>query len=251
MPEQMTVFEFAGAIRSGRFLPGDAVCYAYGSPSVLARGIRRVQRRALTDLLAGSDDPEAIAEVAEAYCGYTHAGMIEDCLDTLEMTSPRARRAAWTECLQPGTSILVVRPRLPALAAPQFAPVGLDWAIRAKSLRHAVRTMDEQVGTAYPWRELLTYWFSSLPGAIAAPHFAEHFRDHRRNVCSGAVWAAWVSAGAVTPASWQDAMPESWYPARMAMDREYLECVACMTCTEDCRGCTPAPLEQASKEKGR
>ena len=86
----------------------------------------------------------------------------------------------------------------------------------------------------YPWRELLTYWFATLPNAIAADHFAEYFRNRDRNVCSGAMWQAWVnadcfsvSAGA-TPAddTSRTQYPEAWYPARMAVDEVYLRRVA-------------------------
>lgn len=232
--ETMSGRQVVRAIRAGRFLPGDAVCYRYARPSLLAQMIRRVQRRALRDLydldrparLPAEDEwlqevigvTPRLAEMIEDAAGYTHVGMILDAARSVEMTSPRARCIAWDEVLTPGDRIRIVRPR----------ERDTDGTPLCARLAESARLAEELAlrRQRYPWREILTYWLSSLPGALSAPHFVDYFRNARRDVCSGTVWTAWRQSGAVSALSEGDSMPEAWYPARMASDRLYLVQVA-------------------------
>jgi hypothetical protein len=231
---------FQALIGAGEIRAGDAVLYCYGRQNPLSWAIRRVQVRALRDLLRQPQSPEEIAAraaqgeegdrtdrsdrtdllVGTGAC-WTHAGMVVDAGISAEMTSPRARLITWEKRLQVGDRLLVVRPQSASEKQMQFATENME-----KLVDHRTR---------YPWRELLTYWFSTLPAAIAAPHFAEHFLDHRRDVCSGAIWKAWWDEGAVE-ADGGDSMPESWYPGRMAIDTKYLHRVAEVTIVEDGKG---------------
>lgn len=222
MPERLTVGQFQDAIRTGRFLPGDAVLYWYPRRNPVQWGIRRTQEHALRDLVAGSDDAEALAQLDHAIgvaSQYTHAGMIRNAAASAEMTSPRARLISWSDRLRPGYRLLVVRPRAPETEATAFA------------LRQASAEMLELAchRAPYPYSEALAYWFASWPAKLAGRHFAEVFRDRERDVCSGAVWEAWASAGCIAPEG-LDARSEAWYPGRMAWDavieRRYLECIA-------------------------
>jgi hypothetical protein len=250
--ERLTIAEFQAAIRAGRFVPGDAVLYCWRRPTPLAWGIRRAQVRALADLVGlgkqgtngtyathgtyGGDAEELADWQAEAAARigaaahYTHAGMIVDAEISAEMTSPRARLITWADRLRVGDRLLVVRPvgcASSPCAALRRNPGPAEAGTPNPAMQAAAAAMTELArgGTRYPWRELLTYWFATLPHAIAADHFAEYFCDRERNVCSGAIWDAWVDARAVDPLG-DDEMPEAWYPGRMAMDGKYLRRVA-------------------------
>lgn len=234
--ERMSVAEFRQAIRDGRFCPGDAVLYCYGRQNPLSWAIRRVQVRALRDLLGTQKwdrteltdrtDPtelqdwqaEAEQRIADA-ARYTHAGMVVDAEISAEMTSPRARLITWERRLRVGDRLLIVRP-ISAGATPADHSSRLQDA--AAEMIDLAAGGDSSRAQHYPWRELLTYWFSSVPRAIAAEHWAEIFEDHERNVCSGAIWDAWCCARLVDGVTDGDAMPESWYPGRMALDERYL-----------------------------
>lgn len=213
---------FQALIHARIVLRGDGVLYCWGRQTPLSWAIGRVQRRALADLADGglpaaqeAESPVSAgatpADPSSRAQHYTHAGMVVDAELSVEMTAPRARLIAWSRRLRVGDRLLIVRPRLALEGRMRYAAQGMISMARA--------------GVRYPWRELLTYWFRALPGAIAAPHFAEHFRDHRRNVCSGAIWEHWWEEGAVE-AEGGDAMPESWYPGRMACDTRYVHRVA-------------------------
>jgi len=208
--------EFAEGTTDGMLWPGDCVLFAYVRRGPVQWGIRRVQERALRDLIAGSDEPEAIAELEPTLldcAAYTHAGMVLPGGHGAEMTSPRARAFRWAQRLRPGMGLYIVRP---------LRSSGHEMNLRAR-LSQAAAEMSEVAlrHDPYPLRELLAYWFASLPGALAAPHFVEHFRDRHRDVCSGTVWTCWRMAGAVAPRSEGDSMPEAWYPGRMAWDAAY------------------------------
>ena len=237
--ERMSVLEFQQAIRNGRFIPGDAVLYAYGRPTPLSWAIARVQRRALADLLGGGGEPDgsdrsdrsdlsdAAARIADS-ARYTHAGMVVDAEISAEMTAPRARLVTWGRRLRAGDRLLIVRPGQTGNC--QFAKVDralVSPVARVRDLQAAAAAMIDLAaqGRRYPWRELLTYWFSALPGALAAPHFAAYFVSNERDVCSGAIWTSWMDAQCVRPAG-GDLLPEAWYPGRMALDETYLHRVA-------------------------
>lgn len=238
MPDRLTIPEFQAAIRAGRFQPGDAVLYRWGRRSPLAWAIARVQRRALVDLLDGA----RMAEVEEA-AEYTHAGMVVDAEVSAEMTSPRARMIAWPRRLRAGDTLRIVRPVVHDVdAAGGYFPA--RWR-RVEASVQFLELLGDADDIRYPYRELLTYWFSALPGAIKARHFADHFASQKRNVCSGTVWRMWHASGCVQPLG-GDALPEAWYPGRMAMDRQYLRVVAEFGVVGEGAGRCPEPRRGSS-----
>ena len=206
-----TPFEFA-TLPKRSLRPGDVLLFQRDF-RVAGVAIRRVQERLLLDLGLG-------AEEAADCSRYTHAALCAwlpgrgACV--AEMTSPRARVVPLDE-LPPGEVVMVRRPQA----------CGRDAGLR-RCRRAADHALAEcAAGPEYPWRELFAYWVWSLRvGKLGlGRHFRDLFADPGRDVCSGSVWR-WLRdvhlfTGDRLFEHPEDDLPEAWYPARLAADRQF------------------------------
>lgn len=215
-PVAVTAGDFALAVHEGLLRPGDCVSVAPASPTWVQRLIARIQRRLIVDLLAGTDEPEAVEQMAAAYAPYSHSMMILSAKYAGEMTRPAARALRWAAVLAPGDRLLVTRPRGASRGEGDLAA-----AYVAAVCSEAVR---------YPTRELLHYyvWSWGVRKLAMGERFRSVFANRADDVCSGTVWRAWRASGtaAAAGATGGDVFPEAWYPARLAMPGEIVEHVA-------------------------
>jgi len=235
----MTAAQFSLAIREGEIMPGDCVLYRYASPGLVQRLISSVQRRALRDLYSC----ETIDYSAPDAHFYTHAGMVLSDRESVEMTSPRARLIHWEERMQGVAEMAIVRP-----IRRDLSPLGY----RAALHRATVFAYDDVLhDVRYPHREIALYWLWSWGWEKLrnGKGFEQVFRDRKRNVCSGSVIAWWQAAGVPMALKGTDAWPESWYPARLAVDSRF-EVVSIIVTAESQRSAErvslPASLRHSS-----
>ena len=211
--DTLSVPQFSSAIDAGYLWRGDHVGVAYAEPTLVQRLIARIQRRLLVDLLEGSDEPEAVREMAATYAERTHSRMILSWRLCGEMTSPKARGALWGDVLHPGDRLIVTR------------PIGAT----REQLEAAAAVMRRICAAAqpYPTRELLHYyvWSWRIRKLAWGERFLSVFADRTCDVCSGSVWRCWLQAGAVHPAG-ADRYGEAWYPARLSMPGEHIQAIA-------------------------
>lgn len=193
---------------------GDVVLFAYprkASPRGLGwRAIEHVQKGLLADL--GLKGP-AVGEAAR----YTHVGMaLHGGTAFAEMTTPCAGIGDWRR-VPKGTVVLARR----AAVWPEWSQGLMDapWEKRLGAANLAKQ--DAFADTPYPYLELLSYWVWHLwIGKLwLGRRFRELFADDTRDVCSGSVWRwLWTAGLNRDLEGTTDAMPEAWYPARLAAD---------------------------------
>jgi len=182
---------------------GDAVLFRYTQLGWLQRQICRIQRKALKDLrpLDKNMDPTA------PY--YTHVGMVFSNQLCVEMTSPRARIIDWAKRLEGIAEICIVRPVGALNVVAMYNAALFGWS-------------DVQNRVRYPYFEILLYWLWAWKKKLRGSRFVDVFRSRKRNVCSGSVIDWWQRANIPLQLYGYDTWPESWYPARLAVDSRFI-----------------------------
>jgi hypothetical protein len=210
----MPISQFKSLVLAGEFWAGTHMLTMNGEAKGLNNGIAWAQGCALKDLGGATD-----AQV-EAARHYTHAAVLYDEDHIAELYRPKARFRELRKLV--GYRVALVLPREEA-----FIPTG-------KSPEDVMELVANRAGEAvmrgdrYPVKELLYYlkyvtkrWRRIIP-FWRDRSFFEMFKDHRYNVCSGAVWQWDRQAGLFADASGtNDEFPEAWYPARFLVDRRF------------------------------
>jgi hypothetical protein len=210
----MTVSEL---IHSNQVRPGDCVLVRNGERGVLNAGIRWMQRRGLNNLSRGQWQPNQIDRASE----FTHAAVVLSDALLAEQYYPHARVRQWS---QVQATILFRRP----LALCGLPTLGQQVAAEAYE--------DVLHERPYASAELLFYWFR-FGGLKIVPNwcgwkrkFANVFKDKTYNTCA-AEYVRWCKASGIH----LPGIPESWYPARLAIDREELVTIGTLTAAGDWR----------------
>jgi hypothetical protein len=210
----MTVPEL---IHSGQVRPGDATLVRNGERGPLNAGIRWFQRRGLHNLSRGQWTEQQINRAAEC----THAAVVLSDALMAEQYYPHARVRQWSTV---NATLLFRRP----LALCGLPNLGQQVAAEAYE--------DVLHERPYAALELGYYWFR-FGGLKIVPNwlgwkrqFADVFRDKTYNTCA-AEYVRWCQASGIH----LPGLPESWYPARLAIDREELVTIGTLTAAGDWR----------------
>lgn len=246
MTKTRTIADVQAAIRAGDIRPGDCVLFdrseaganglvwrgiAYCQPKMLRQLYCRPQRADMRRRLALSllrfREPLTtgylVGQAIRDASRFVHVGTVIDADHYAEMTSPRARLSRWEEV--PGGTRLRIRRALSLECEELSVETGeaiAEWA-----------AYDAAMGVPYPTGEILLHygWRWGIQRLFLGRRFAKVFRSDKRDVCSGSWWryACQSHDFAGLNAPGMDQYPEAWYPARLALDVDYLSTVAEVT----------------------
>lgn len=209
---QMTKSEFAEWCEiTGH--PGDLVMFDYKEDTPTSWALDRCQVRMLKQLVKSKNLVMSKEDIAKAAAN-THAGMITNGRQLVEMTRPECRIIEWKDKLNPGDILTIRRPVIHLDGQPER-----DIDIQTGSNVAATAVMD--VGKKYPTKEIIRYWVWSFGWRRLTLNttFVKVFEDPENDVCSDSCWK-WANKAKVW--KWEPGDPEQipagHYPAELMIN---------------------------------